>query len=660
MNEVQNTINKISLKRKQLSIMQINMGNLCNHACSHCHIEASPVGENIMDYDTSVKVIEKLKKMNIENIEITGGTPEMNPNFRMFLEELGNVKKLTVRSSLTILNSSKYSHFKELYKKYHVKIIASLPSILEDITDTQRGKNYYKTSINVLKDLNEMGYGKTLPLDIVYNPAGDYLPPEQAILQNEFRNFLGENFGVSFNNLSAIVNVPIMRFRDYLVNNNRYDDYINLLFSNHNKATWQNVMCRSLLTVGHDGRIYDCDFNYALRIPVKGFEDVYFWDIDFDNFESEIIVGEHCLACTVNRGSSCHGELKNFDTEEVVKGYYGSTLSSSNDLKTTACCDLDDIPEYVKDISPLIADEIQMKFYGCGSPIPLHLEGCSVVDLGCGTGRDSYIVSKLAGEHGKVLGIDMTNEQIDIARKHINTQMKAFGYENKNVKFVHDYIENAAKHVSPGSADVVISNCVINLTEDKERVLDDIFRMLKNGGELYFSDIYADRRLPDEIRNNELLYAECLGGALYINDFIRLARKAGFNDPRIMTSREIEITNKKVQNLVGNARFYSVKYRLFKIDGLEDACEDYGHVAIYKGGLKYSENKFILDEEHVFEKNKPERVCGNTALMLSESRFRNYFTIIGVFDEHFGAFEDCGGKIQCKEHVDNTDKGCCC
>ncbi|HCW93341.1 MAG TPA: methyltransferase type 11, partial [Flexistipes sinusarabici] len=203
--------------------------------------------------------------------------------------------------------------------------------------------------------------------------------------------------------------------------------------------------------------------------------------------------------------------MKNFDTEEVVKGYYGSTLSSSDDLKTTACCDLDDIPEYVKDISPLIADEIQMKFYGCGSPIPLHLEGCSVVDLGCGTGRDSYIVSKLAGEHGKVLGIDMTNEQIDVARKHINTQMKAFGYENKNVKFVHDYIENAAKHVSPGSADVVISNCVINLTEDKERVLDDIFRMLKNGGELYFSDIYADRRLPDEIRNNELLYAECLG-----------------------------------------------------------------------------------------------------------------------------------------------------
>ncbi|AEI15678.1 Arsenite methyltransferase [Flexistipes sinusarabici DSM 4947] len=352
--------------------------------------------------------------------------------------------------------------------------------------------------------------------------------------------------------------------------------------------------------------------------------------------------------------------MKNFDTEEVVKGYYVSTLSSSNDLKTTACCDLDDIPEYVKDISPLIADEIQMKFYGCGSPIPLHLEGCSVVDLGCGTGRDSYIVSKLAGEHGKVLGIDMTNEQIDVARKHINTQMKAFGYENKNVKFVHDYIENAAKYVNPGSADVVISNCVINLTEDKERVLDDIFRMLKNGGELYFSDIYADRRLPDEIRNNELLYAECLGGALYINDFIRLARRAGFNDPRIMTSREIEITNKKVQNLVGNARFYSVKYRLFKIDGLEDACEDYGHVAIYKGGLKYSENKFILDEEHVFEKNKPERVCGNTALMLSESRFRNYFTIIGDFDEHFGAFEDCGGKIQCKEHVDNTDKGCCC
>jgi len=660
MNEVQDTINKISLKRQQLFVIQINMGNLCNHSCSHCHIDASPEGQNTMDYDTSVKVIDKLKKINVENIEITGGTPEMNPNFRMFLEELGNLKKLTVRSSLTILNSSKYSHFKELYKKYNVKIIASLPSILEDVTDTQRGNNYYKTSINVLKDLNEMGYGTKLPLDIVYNPAGDYLPPEQAQLQNEFRNFLCENFGVAFNNLSAIVNVPIKRFRDYLVKNNRYDDYINLLFTNHNGGTWQNVMCRRLLSVGHDGRIYDCDFNYALRIPVRGFESVYFWDIDPDNFESEIVVAEHCLACTVNRGSSCHGELTCFDTENVVKEYYGNTLSSSKDLKTTACCDFDDIPEYVKDISPLIADEIQMKFYGCGSPIPLHLEGCSVVDLGCGTGRDSYIVSKLAGEHGKVVGIDMTKEQIEVAQKYIDTQMKAFGFSNRNIKFVHDYIEKTTEHITPESADLVISNCVINLTEDKGKILKDIYRMLKNGGELYFSDVYADRRLPDDIRKNELLYAECLGGALYINDFLRLARKAGFNDARIMNFREIEIADKKVKNLVGNAKFYSVTYRLFKIEGLEDACEDYGHVAIYKGGLKYSEIKFILDEEHIFEKNKPERVCGNTALMLSESRFRDYFKIIGNFDEHFGAFEDCGGKTQDKKNVDNTDKGCCC
>ena len=202
---------------------------------------------------------------------------------------------------------------------------------------------------------------------------------------------------------------------------------------------------------------------------------------------------------------------------------------------------------------------------------------------------------------------------------------------------------NAAKdYFDESSLDLVTSNCVLNLTKNKQEVLDMVYKLLKNGGEVYFSDIYSDRRLPYEIQNDSVLKGECLGGALYENDFIRICRKIGFTDPRIVTKRKLNIDNPKIKKLIGNIEFYSITYRLWKIDDLEDACEDFGQIAIYKGGIEYSENKYKLDSGHIFYKNKPEKVCGNTSLMLNKTRLNKYFEIIGSFDEHFGLFKDCG------------------
>lgn len=634
-------LSKISITRKNISTIQINLGNLCNQACTHCHIEASPNGKNIMTTETAKKIINKLQTLKVKNIEFTGGTPEMNPNLELFINQLKG-KNISVRTSLSVLASEKYKHFIDIYKTNTIKIICSLPSLSQDITNTQRGEKYFKTAIETLKSLNNMGYGINLPLDIVYNPVGDFLPPSQDGLEVKYKQHLKENYGVVFSKLSTIVNVPIKRFKKYLVDNNKYNDYINLLFNNHNHATWENVMCRTLINIGHDGRIYDCDFNYALNIPVKGYEKTFFWDIEFDSFNPKVIVAEHCLACTVNRGSSCHGELAtsniNSDIKEIVKKYYGEELSSTKDLKTSACCNLNDVPEYIKEISPMLADEIIMKYYGCGSPIPLELEGATVLDLGCGTGKDSYIASKLVGEAGKVIGIDMTDEQIYVAQKYLSHQMKEFGFKKNNIDFIHDVIENLDIHTPDSSIDVVISNCVINLLEDKQYVLKKIFNALKEGGEFYFSDVYADRRLPEYVKNNKIVYGECLGGALYIRDFENMARSLGFSYPMIISDREIEIDDKNIKKQIGNIRFFSITYRLFKIDKYENDCEDYGQIGIYKGGIKYSEDIFTLDKDHVFEKKRPVRICGNTARILLKSRYSKYFEIIGSFDEHFGAF----------------------
>jgi arsenite methyltransferase len=331
---------------------------------------------------------------------------------------------------------------------------------------------------------------------------------------------------------------------------------------------------------------------------------------------------------------------------QVVRDYYGKTLQGSEDLKTKACCTPDNVPERVKALLANVHDEVMAKYYGCGLVIPDLLRGRRVLDLGCGSGRDVYALSQLVGPSGEVVGVDMTPEQLETAQAHIGWHMDRFGFERRNVRFLHGYIERLDElGLERGSFDVVVSNCVVNLSVDKPAVLKGVFDLLKSGGEFYFADVYADRRLGEAARKDPVVYGECLGGALYWSDFLSLAKSAGFGDPRLVTSRPLEITDAQIEEKVGAARFYSATYRLFKIAGLEPACEDYGQAVIYKGGIPEAPHVFALDSHHAIEKERIFPVCGNSWRILQESRFAPHFEFLGDFSTHFGVFPGCGTNI---------------
>jgi len=331
---------------------------------------------------------------------------------------------------------------------------------------------------------------------------------------------------------------------------------------------------------------------------------------------------------------------------EKVKDYYGKQLQGKKDLKTSACCTIDKPPAEIRDILPLIADEIHDRFYGCGSPLPPLLGGMTLLDLGCGTGRDVYTASKLVGETGFVIGIDMTEEQIGTAIKYQEEQRKRFGFKASNVKFKQGYIEDLKTFgIEDNSIDVVISNCVINLSPSKEQVFKEIYRILKPGGELYFSDIFVDRRIPESLVNDPVLYGECMSGALYVEDFRRLMLKAGWADFRFTNIRQMGFDNEEIEKKLGFATFSSRTIRAFKLEDLEDICEDYGQVAIYDGSIPHHPHFFDLDNQHRFFVNKPMLVCGNTASILSNTRYRKAFKVIGDRSIHFGVFENCGNNL---------------
>ena len=342
---------------------------------------------------------------------------------------------------------------------------------------------------------------------------------------------------------------------------------------------------------------------------------------------------------------------------ESVKEYYGKVLQTTNDLKTNACCLTDTMPKEIREILKEIHPEVVEKFYGCGSPIPTNLEGKTVLDLGSGSGRDCYLLSKLVGPTGKVIGVDMTSEQIDVAKKHINFHAEKFGYSKSNVEFIQGYIEDLEEiGIKSNSIDVVISNCVINLSPSKERVFSEIFRVLRPGGELYFSDIFSNRRVPKHLVDNSVLMGECLSGALYTEDFRRMLGKVGCLDFRTLSNSRVTIQNQEIEKMVGMIEFYSITVRAFKLD-LEDRCEDFGQVAIYLGTIKDQANYFILDDHHLFETNKPMAVCKNTAMMISETRFGEHFKLIGNTEAHFGIF-DCAPVVNAKA-IDCSTGACC-
>jgi arsenite methyltransferase len=294
--------------------------------------------------------------------------------------------------------------------------------------------------------------------------------------------------------------------------------------------------------------------------------------------------------------------------------------------------------------------------------VPAELGGRRVLDLGSGSGRDTYILAQSAGPGGEIVGVDMTDEQLATAQDHLDWHQKRFGYGKSTVRFLKGYIERLDElDLAAESFDVIVSNCVINLSVDKPAVFRGAFRLLKPGGELYFSDVYCDRRLPTSVRADPVLYGECLGGALYWNDFLPIAKQAGFLDPRLVTSKPIAITNEAVKRKLGAAKFFSATYRLFKLDGLETACEDYGQAVIYKGSVADQPDAFELDGHHLIERGKVFPVCGNTWRMLADTRFRPHFDFIGDFSTHYGIFPGCGTSIPfaAREAPKPSSGGCC-
>jgi 2-polyprenyl-3-methyl-5-hydroxy-6-metoxy-1,4-benzoquinol methylase len=342
---------------------------------------------------------------------------------------------------------------------------------------------------------------------------------------------------------------------------------------------------------------------------------------------------------------------------EEVKDYYGKELTQSSDLKTNACCTMVAPPKHIMNALRNVHDEVQAKYYGCGLTIPDKVKGLRVLDLGSGSGRDVYIAAQLAGPSGEVVGVDMTDEQLEVANAHIDYHAEKFGF--KNVNFLKGNIEKLDElGLEPNSFDLIISNCVINLATDKEKVLKDAYSLLKPGGEMYFSDVYSDRRISKELQEDSVLWGECLSGALYWNDFLRVANNAGFIDPRTVEDKPITINNPELEEKVGDIKFYSVTYRLFKLDALETSCEDYGHAIRYKGNILESEKGFLLDAHHYFPAGKILPVCGNTYMMLNDTRFRENFEFYGDFNTHFGIFEGCGENAPFT--VDpNSEEACC-
>lgn len=354
------------------------------------------------------------------------------------------------------------------------------------------------------------------------------------------------------------------------------------------------------------------------------------------------------------------------DIREEVKNYYSKvTTVDDGKMETKICsCALDGSPKYINEARKMIPDEIIKHFYGCGSPIPPALEGMTVLDLGCGTGLDVYTISKLVGEHGRVIGVDMNDDQLAIARKYQDEMAEKFGYKKSNVEFKKGYIEDLKSiGIEDGTVDIVISNCVINLSPYKEEVFKEVWRVLKTGGELYFADIFADRRFGEDISMDLILRGECLGGAMYIEDFRRLLRKIGWEDFRYIKSNKAAIDNEDIEAMVGNVEFYSHTIKAVKLPELiEDICENYGQVATYRGGIEGSEHYFDLDDHHRFYKNLPLAVCGNSCAMIENTRLSKYFDIMGDRSEHFGAFSGCSTAPKA-DGAASDDCGCgsgCC
>lgn len=303
------------LKPKKLEILQLNLGYMCNQVCSHCHVDAGPDRKEIMTKETMEQCLEVIKNTGAHTLDLTGGAPEMNPNFRWFVEEASKagIKDFIVRSNLTIiLANKKYHDLPQFFKKYNVHVASSLPYYKREKTDKQRGMGVFDKSIKALKMLNDVGYaqeGTGLKLDLVYNPAGAFLPTNQAELEQDFKVALKEDFNIDFNKLFAITNLPISRFLEYLIASENYEDYMYSLVEAYNPAAIENVMCTNTISISWDGWLYDCDFNQMLGLKVDSkVQHIAHYNEDLLN-NRDIIISQHCYGCTAGAGSSCQGTV---------------------------------------------------------------------------------------------------------------------------------------------------------------------------------------------------------------------------------------------------------------------------------------------------------------------------------------------------------------
>src|SRR5437016_6471203 len=309
------TKHSISLRRARTEILQVNVGKLCNLTCVHCHVNAGPKRKEIMTRETIDRVIDWLAKTDIPVVDLSDGAPEMIPDFRYFVERvcaLEPTRHVIDRCNLTVLLESGYEDLAEFLVKRKVEIIASMPCYTPENVNAQRGEGVFEGSIKALKLLNRLGYGVAgdLPLHLVYNPVGAFLPPPQAELEADFKRELSAHFGIVFNKLYTITNLPIARFGSYLRHNNKLEEYMELLIENFNPAAIDGLMCRNTISVGWRGEVYDCDFNQQLDMKWGNGRPIFLWDVDSDKIDNrEIMTGDHCFGCAAGAGSSCGGAL---------------------------------------------------------------------------------------------------------------------------------------------------------------------------------------------------------------------------------------------------------------------------------------------------------------------------------------------------------------
>jgi radical SAM/Cys-rich protein len=304
------------LQRRVVDALQVNLGRYCNLACIHCHVESGPTRKEMMSREHVDAVLRVLARAEIPTLDITGGAPELHPDFDYLVNSARELDRHVMdRCNLTVIFEPGKDYLPEFFKRHKVELVCSLPCYSEENVDKQRGKGTFDLSIRALKRFNDLGYGQPdgdLILNLVYNPVGPHLPPPQALLEQDYKRILREQFGIVFNRLFCLTNMPITRYATHLKLRGEYDSYVELLEANFNAATIDQVMCRSLISVGWDGKVYDCDFNQMLGLPIcdDGGDPLEISSLSLDKIRDRLItVGNHCYACTAGSGSSCGGAL---------------------------------------------------------------------------------------------------------------------------------------------------------------------------------------------------------------------------------------------------------------------------------------------------------------------------------------------------------------